>query len=403
MNPENNDGTEPQSEFTPQAAQATPQPTQNPSGVTKPLNNPSSPDSNSSITSTDLTGLSLSSMTANKSKKRFIKPALLTLAAMFFLGGTAAAAYFGYIVPNKPENVLKSAVKNSLSQTQVSSKGTFEAEPVKEGKGLAMKVLFDGASNINDQTAAVNLDATVSGVNAKLEARYVEKSVYLKAGDLTPLSGLAGSFSKELAPAAKVLSQKLSNQWIVIDSTLIRQAGAGCILENKWAFSQEDINMLAASYQGNQFATIDKTEPDTINGKKVTKFSISINDDKLADYSKSLGNLTLVKNLNKCNEGKSVGESSQEILKDGDTSPLTVWVDKSSKLIVKVESHTTPHDEKKDGMKGTFSTDIGYDNVHIEKPENAKPALQVLLEVQSALDKAGLGGLLGSEGSNFTR
>src|SRR6266545_1720262 len=58
--------------------------------------------------------------TPKKSKKGLLI-GLIVAAAVVIFGGASAAAYLGYVVPNKPENVLKTALINSFSTDKVTS------------------------------------------------------------------------------------------------------------------------------------------------------------------------------------------------------------------------------------------------------------------------------------------
>jgi hypothetical protein len=69
--------------------------------------------------------------------------------------------------------------------------------------------------------------------------------------------------------------------------------------------------------------------------------------------------------------------ASLSSLKDGDKTPVTIWVDKKSKLIVKYASQSTAKDKAK-GTEGSLSGTIKYQKVSITAPSDAKPVMNLL-------------------------
>jgi len=313
----------------------------------------------------------------SKSRRRFAKkPALISLAAIFILLGGSAAAYFGYILPNKPENVLAKALSNSLSQHQVTTKGTLD---VTSG-GITTKIEYTAATNEDSHATSLNLNATISGVNIPLEIISAKGNVYFKVGDLSSLEGIANQFIGDSSPSIKTLEDKINksvtNQWISVDSTLIKEAKLDCLANFPASFSQTDIKSLKAAYANAQFATISSHSADVVNGVKTTKYEVKIDDNVLSRFN--LNGTSYFKNINDCL--KKADPSSKLDLsssKDGDITPITLWVD-SAKRIVKYSSLSTA---KAKGIEGDITGTITYGDVNISEPANAKPVLNLLNEI----------------------
>jgi hypothetical protein len=102
----------------------------------------------------------------------------------------------------------------------------------------------------------------------------------------------------------------------------------------------------------------------------------------MVEYQKGLNNLSALKAIKACGSN-SLTTAAESSLADHDKTPLTVWVDKANKRIVKLSSHSTTQDEKK-GTTGTIELNFDYKKVAIQAPANAKPALDVLTELQTA-------------------
>lgn len=317
------------------------------------------------------------------SKGKRMKIALIAAAGVVVLLAGSAAAYFGAIVPNKPENVLKAAVANTLQQKQASFKGEFTLDST-DGSTPSFKATMSGAEDFVAKATDINVNLTVSGVTVPVEARIVNKNLYFKVGDLSQAVKLLTATSPDLGELGQAVAGKLSNQWIVVDSTLLDQAGVSCALDTSLAFTDDDIKYIQTQYNANQFATIKSSSIDTVNGQAAIKYELAINDDKAAAFGKKLDQLSVVKALQKCNTTKDA-TTDTESLADGDTTPLTLWVDKSSKRISKISLHSTSQDAKKDNLSGTFETTFTYGPVSIKAPSDAKPFTDVLADLETTL------------------
>lgn len=345
----------------------------NPSSTNPPPDQPAPPPV---VTSPD--AASPAAAPAPKPKPGSRKKLLMIVAIVLVLGLGSAAAYVGIILPNKPINVLKQALANSLQQPQSSFKGTLATDPAASG-GVALKADFNGATDSTAKAADLTLNLTVSGVTFPVEARLVNQNVYVKLGDLSTIAGLANAYSPGIGGLATTLSSQLSNKWIVIDSTLLNQMGAGCILNTDWAISKADVQLLNKAYdnKSNSFVTIQSTSADLVNGQKAKKFILSIDHDKLAAYGndRTLDNLALVKSTQKCD--KNPAKNISDAKGDHGKTPLTVWVG-ANKRIVKIAYQGTS------AKKGSLTLTFDYNKVSITAPANAEPAMQVLTDIQKA-------------------
>ena len=314
-------------------------------------------------------------------KRRLPKAALLVVLGIALLGGAASAAYYGYVLPNKPENVLKTAIQNTLQQHQIQSVTSFTTSPTPGGSSPAVKVEANTATDLSKKTTALTLNITTSGITIPVEARLVDQNLYVKLGDLGTISQLVSGFSPEAGSLLQPLSSSLSNKWVEVDSTLLKQGGGTCFLDADWTLSNTDITYLENQYKANQFVTIKSSASDTVNGSAAEKYVLAMNDNKFADYLKHLDQVSVVKKLQQC-AGKSSSLDTSSVA-DGDTTPVTVWVDKSTKRIVKVRMDSTAQDVKKDKMQGNLETTLKYGGVNVTAPQGAESFMQLLTELQN--------------------
>jgi len=314
-----------------------------------------------------------------KAKPKNQKTRILALIAIgvAILSGSGAAAYFGVVVPNRPENILKSAITNTLSQKQISAKGVVDIENTDASSG-AYTLKFESQANAAAKTFAMQMELTTSGVKLPLEARYVDTNIYVKVGDLGTIKSLALAYAPNMGQFVDTLSQKLSNKWIEIDHSLLKQAKMDCVLDSS-GLTTEDINLLVSAYHTNPFATIKSTTSEKLDGKDSIKYVIDVNDNKSAEYAKKLDNLSIIKKLKSCNKDSKVLDTAS--IADGDTTPLTLWVDKSSKRISKIASESTPQDAQKSHLKAKLSATLSYNAVDIKKPDGATPFMQLYGEI----------------------
>ncbi|HVC35869.1 MAG TPA: hypothetical protein VNE40_00265 [Candidatus Dormibacteraeota bacterium] len=325
-------------------------------------------------------------------KSRSALALLLVIALVLVLGGVAAAAYYGYVVPNQPQNVLKTAIQNTLQQTEASFNGNLTVDST-NSKSPSLKVDFQGSSNLSSKSADLQLNLTSSGVSLPFETRLVNQNLYLKVGDLSSITTLVKSFSPKLSSSISALSETLSNKWIVIDSTLLKQAGGSCPLDNTWAITKTDINYLEAQYANNRFVTIKDTASDSVNGQPATKFDLSIDNGKSAAYMTSLNQLPLAKAIRGCTNTTPKAPLNTIKVITGST-PLTVWVDKANHRIVKIASQSTAQQIQKLHQNSSASIIFSYQPVSITAPNGALPLIQLLSELKSQSNDSALQSLI---------
>jgi hypothetical protein len=332
-----------------------------------------------------------------------LKSVAIAVLGVLVVAGGSAAAYAGVIVPNKPANVLKSALLNSLQSKGGTFTGTVQGGPA-TGTGLAYKATISGASNTSAKAADISTNVTVSGVTFPFEAKLVGGSAYFKLGDLSNLTSLVNAYAPSDASLVKQLSGQISNKWFAVDSTLLNEAGGSCYMNINWTVSKADQTVLENDYAKEPFTTIVSSGSDTVNGQKTEKLVLSIDDDKATTYLNSVqGNLSIVKQLEKCD--KSASSKASNSLADHDKTPLTVWVDKSTKQIVQVSSASTAADAKKDNEKVSATIDFKTGTPTITAPTGAEPVTTLVANLEtslagSAIDPTALlSGLVGGSSS----
>ena len=307
-------------------------------------------------------------------KKPSKKLVVIALAFILLFGG-GAAAYYGVILPNKPANVLKKAVENTLGTTQTH----FEVRILTEGNSggvVASDTLIRGQGDINAKLFQAEIETTISGVKVTGEIRMVGQSLFVKVGDLTTVLNLVNLNVPELEPIINAVVEKISDQWIEIDNTLLKQSvqsvpGSNCSSSPSLSLSQEDISGILDQYKNSPFMAINGSSEDSVNGSAATKFEVEIDHAKAVNYLDSLS-VGPFKALNDC---QNVTESSTVSGK----TPITLWVDKNSKRITKLALKT-----QEDGLSISAELTLKYEPISISKPEGAKPLMELIGEIFSS-------------------
>jgi hypothetical protein len=329
------------------------------------------------------------------SKFRGLKPILIALAAIVVIGGGSAAAYFGVIVPNQPANVLKTAMLNSLKENSVSYNGNVSFSfGGSTGSGTTYQLNMSGSKNSAEKASDATLAFDGYGVKVSIEARIANQNLYVKAGDLSTLAALVGSFEPSLSSAATTISGDISNQWVEVDSATLNEIGIGCYINAATGpLTQADINTLTADYTKNSFLTIQKTTSTTVDGQAADEFAVNINDDKGAGFISSMGTLSSIKSMEACDGGGQIASSLKQVKGDNKQTPLTLWVSKSDKEIIEASATETPQDVAQTHAKGTVDLNFSYKPVTITAPANAESYLQMYTKLAPTLDSLSTSGL----------
>lgn len=311
--------------------------------------------------------------------KKLVLLAAVT-AGLLVVAGGSAAAYYGVVAPSKPENILKKAVSNTALQTKTKFDGKFAYETTDAKATIkAVNVTFKGDADTQASKFGSAVEINASGAKLPVEIRIIDKSIFVKIGDLASVKGLAQTVAPEYGAIVDAVNEKIANQWIEADETLLKQAKANCALAVSLVLTKDDIELLQKRYQQVAFATIKNNTNDTVNGHSAFKYDIAIDDNKGVEYLKGLNDLSLVKKIKECNSDSSAMNTTNGLADNG-TTPLTLWVDKASKQIIKIASQSSKQDEQNGKIKTAFEVTMQYGQAQVVRPDGAKPFLEVFGE-----------------------
>lgn len=316
--------------------------------------------------------------------------------AVLLIGGSAAA-YFGVIVPNKPQRIVQDTLTNTTNSEKTKT-AKFEGEvncvsgdACKSVSGASFKGGIDekGSFDLN-----VQLKTVVTSVG--FDARSVgDKSIYLRLSGLDGLDKLLAAFGGQDPEATAAIAQyapiiaQVNNQWYTVDESLLKQLGDNAKLPtNQDKISSADAKKIGDIYSRHNFIKIDKTLADEkIHNQNSYHVQATIDKAQLKAFATELKNAN-VNNLKI--EQKDIDEIDKA---DFSKYPFELWVSKADRMLTQFAMTVS-----QDGTTVKVRV-AAYDYnkpVTVEKPSGAKS----ILELVSQLAPLYSGGVQGADSSN---
>lgn len=254
-------------------------------------------------------------------KKRNI---LIAVFSLLILSGVGA--YFGYYVPNKPENMWRTALDNTGKGYDKLIEYSEEAKQTsgwsQEGK-FNIDGMFEADANFKSVSSGntSNLTGSVSAMGAKVnfDVRTLPSStatpdMYFKVDGLDGLGTLIGQGD----PKVEAALNNLNNQWYVIDHTLFEQMGAGA--DKSQSITFEDVVALFKAFgvTSKEYVFTDDPEKATIviknkvgketkDGRSVYHYKVDTNNKQVEKYA-----VELCKDLKSSKIGETIKKSAGE-------------------------------------------------------------------------------------------
>ncbi len=286
----------------------------------------------------------------------------ITAAVIILLGGSAAA-YFGSVVPNKPENVWKKSLENTgkgydkLVEYADKKKDTKGGKLTGDYKIDAGGMVADGTieSKYDEKTSDSKITLGASGArfelnlltNVPANTRYPD--IYAK---VSGLKGLDKVFPAEAGGIGESLAA-YDNQWFVIDHTIFDQMEKSAAQDTTTEIKAEDVIALAkdiGEVTKEYVLTDDPSKAvlvrkenvgkESMDGRDVYHYKVGFNKANLKAYNKAVCDKILG---NKLYKTLSMGRSSEDISKEcydtkdidsiNESDTFDVYVDLKTKLI----------------------------------------------------------------------
>ncbi|MFZ1323924.1 MAG: hypothetical protein WAQ57_02060 [Candidatus Saccharimonadales bacterium] len=290
-------------------------------------------------------------------------PVLLIIAiGLVLLLGGSAGTYYGHFMPNKPENIWKSALSNTGKGFEKLA-GYADEQKDKTGSTLngtyklkAQDFVLDGSfeTKSDQKDSVTKLDAGAMGVRINLDilATIPDNStypdVYVHATGLDGLGSVAGA-----EPYAGLVNQ-LNNQWFVIDHTLFDQlqnsAAAGG--QSNAGFTAEDVRQIqeAVGRAASEYVFTSNTNKsvfrvakfigkETADGRQTFHYKVRANKKNLKAFATKLKDELKQTKLAEMYGGENFEEAINfddllaSIDELGEDDTFDVWVDAKTRLV----------------------------------------------------------------------
>lgn len=304
--------------------------------------------------------------TPNKGVKKIgMVPAVII--ALVLLLGASAAAYVGVVVPNKPENVWNTAVKNTAKGMDKLTAYTEQQKEIKGAKtngsfkletksGVKADGTFQGSYYGSESNTTASMSVAGSKVQFDLLTHKTENAdspdIYMRVNGLDGLSSVLGATDPS---TAKFLST-IDNQWYYIDHTVVDKALSSVYQADKQpTLSPDDVIAIekAINDVNRQYLfTTDESKSvlkvssfvgkEKVDDRTMYHYKVTVNKENTKSY---LTALTAALKQTKLSEmykdqdlGKALGldelSKSVDNIKDDETAD--VWIDAKTKLFRKV-------------------------------------------------------------------
>lgn len=314
----------------------------------------------------------LAPSSAGKRRRKGLFIGLIVAAVILLLSGGVAAGYFGYYLPNKPENVLKKALANAFSPGKVKTMH-FSGEMIitSEGDDVDFKATYSGQIDNTSGAFLFSGNTDVLLTNLALEARSTDgKSLYIKASGLDGLPEVLDT--DPVAKAFAPLARQINNRWIEITEGFMKES-LGNSFEG-FKLSGSDLNKLAAAYEQNQFIVIKEVLPDeTIAGVRSYHYRVAYDTAKLRSFVRAVQDAKLDILVLTSDQVEAFIKTLDK--DDYWSRPWDIWIGRGDKMI-----RQATFEDTEEGMTARlrFMVENYNQPVRVEKPENTMSILELI-------------------------
>jgi hypothetical protein len=281
---------------------------------------------------------------------------------LIILIGGSAGAYFGTILPNKPENMWKAALENTAdgydrlveySSTKkdikgVKAKGSLKLEGTAAGDGKIDAQTYEG-------NGKYNFDIGFAGSRYELEGLTIvpegakSPDMYFRVKGIKGLGGLL-----QASPFAETgpFLDSLDGQWIFVDHTLFDQLASTAKQQSTPSLSRDDITTIAKAVGEVNRDYLFSDTPDkqvlTVaqqigredrDGRSTYHYKVGVNKENLKMYITALKERLKQTKLKELFGEESYNQYFDSLLANIDrqnfeaSDTADVWVDTKTKLI----------------------------------------------------------------------
>lgn len=270
-----------------------------------------------------------------KSKKMLIG-AIVGLAAILLLGGSAATYALWY---QNPQKVVTDAIVNMLKAETYLVDGTVEILNIGDEDTSVNKIslALDGKSTTTtgEMNAKLSIDAEDKTYDLEGSALVdSDANIYFKVKNIKSLTDEMAAESQAASPYVDQLVAKIEDKWIRISADDYKEVSEDaskvqkCFADTmkKYENDSKAQSQIADAYKNNQFIVIEE-ELGTKDGN--IGYAIEGDQDKAKSFANALKETDIYKDLSKCDDSFKIDtDDVEDAVKDDDgtESRLEVWI-----------------------------------------------------------------------------
>ena len=342
----------------------------------------------------------------------------LAIAAVAVIGGgVGAIAYLNW--HESPEQTLADAISNVWNAKNIQAEATITGEAKdKDSDFSKIELKMNMIATQNAASMSINtlsIDTKENGsYSLNVESAYsLDDDIYFKIGGIKEaFDGAMKNVDKDEAEELKAISgmvggviEVLDNQWIKIDSDLLKEMGVkdqyDCYKEKAKALSSEDFKKKVAEiYENHGFIALkDDKVVKTEDG--LSYYSIKIDDKESEAFGEEVEKLDEVKALTSCFDSEIDADDDEDEERDDDLDlEFNDDIKKEDEqrdydLLVGISgwNHTLKAVEVKssdDDADMSIKLNLSYDEKAVELPGDAKNAKDLVEELKKAIQSSAL-------------
>lgn len=250
-----------------------------------------------------------------KPKKRSLKALMIAIIAVAVMGTAGAFAYYGVIMPNQPENIVKTALANLVSAKSTSVKGdaALNFGDYSINPNFGFEIAEDGGS-------AFNFDISVPPMDIAAEIRQTSDDLYFKLSGVEQLFatwssslvsyGVDETFVGNLTERVKLLD----GEWLIVDNLVTS--------DNKQQIQTNEQAVIDAFKNRNVLIVGQEENEDEIEGRVAHHFKVTIDKEELKAGLADIDSTQL---------NQEIKDSITSFIDEVQLNDFDVWVYKDSK------------------------------------------------------------------------
>ena len=283
------------------------------------------------------------------------KKKLLLILGGAFIGVLMFGGLVGAVLyrneKNKPENVLAESVKNLLiTKDDQRFETTSKIKLANETMGIKEVELKLDIQN-SGMNAQTNFEVNLSVLRLRGAVQIRDNGdIYVKVKDLPALLSSDFASGAGIPEEMKAKLSELDDKWVEIKKEDIAELSGSDEYSKTYDKCMKSLyglredksfgKMVGNAYKDNRFMKINNSSDEVVDGVKLLKIEVGLDQNAAKIFGKNVGDLEQIKSVAKsCNDASATTpETEVENVNDFENGKLTVWIDRGKRKIKMIEA-----------------------------------------------------------------